>query len=119
MQIIFDKKLIPKLKDRYIILELDTVFHEGMKEPLTLYAVVEYPTMEHLYRLQSVIDQHVEMVDQYKNNKFDNAIFNAYALKGSWNGELDEFYDSVIEYSKQLQNSKTLWNGVKYTTPTN
>lgn len=118
MQVIFDENLIPKLKDRYILLELDTVFHNGMVKPIILHAVVEYPSIEHFHKLSGIIEQHKNMIVKYKNGNWDEAIFECYCLKGSWLGELDEFYDSVIETCTQMRDTDTVWDGVKYTTPT-
>ena len=117
MQILFDEKLISELRDRYIILELDTVMHKGMAKPLTLYAVVEYPSIQHFENLSNIVKQHADMIKNYKLGIWDTAIFQCYALKGSWLGELDEFYELVISSCNEMRDSNTVWTGVKYTMP--
>ena len=117
MQIIFDEKLVPTLREKYVVLELDTVMQPDMTSPLTLYALIETINFGQLARLPELVEQHETMVRAYKNNEWDVAEFNAHALKGQWRGEIDEFYDSAIEAISEMRKSKTIWNGVKYTTP--
>ena len=114
MNIIFDEKLTEEIKNRYIVLELDTVKQSSMIKPITLHAIIEYPTIDNFFKLEELIEQHRTMVYQYKNNHCDDAVFNAYALKGSWNGELDEFYEHVIEFCKSLQKQNQVWDGIRF-----
>lgn len=117
MQIIFDENLVPELKERYIVLELDTVMQPSMSAPLTLYALVNNFDLNTITNMTSLIQQHAALIDLYKNSKWDDAEFNANDLRGSWRGELDEFYDMVIETCQQHKKSNTTWDGIKYTTP--
>lgn len=117
MQIIFDEKLVPDLRSKYVVLELDTVMQPKMEKPITLYALIDGMNINILMNLPSLYDQHQILVDAYKASNWDTAEFNANAMKGSWHGELDEFYDLVIETAKMHRESKTIWNGIRYTQP--
>jgi hypothetical protein len=117
MQIIFDEKLVPELQERYIILELDTVMQPGMTKPIILYALIEDPDIETITRLPDLLKQHHELVTAYKDSQWDVAKFNAYAMKGAWKGQLDEFYDLVAETSADYESRGEQWNGVRHTTP--
>jgi hypothetical protein len=117
MQIIFEEKLIPTLREKYTILELDTIMQPGLETPMTLYALIETVDLASLNKLPELINQHQILVDAYKNNKFDVAEFNANALMGQWKGELDEFYQSVVETVQAMRNNNEIWNGVRHTTP--
>jgi hypothetical protein len=117
MQIIFDEKLVPTLRQRYVVLELDTVMQPEMTEPITLYALIENIGLDLLPKLIGLMQQHEIMVRHYKKSEWEEAIVHATALKGSWNGEVDEFYDMLIETCKEYQNSNSVWDGVKHTTP--
>jgi hypothetical protein len=117
MQIIFDEKLVPELRDRYVILELDTVMQPGMENPIVLHALIEDIGLDLMPKLADLLEQHQLLVDSYKKGDWVTAEFNAYALKGSWNGDLDEFYDLVIATSTEMMESGETWNGVRYTTP--
>jgi hypothetical protein len=117
MQIIFDEKLVPELREKYVILELDTVMQPGMEKPIVLHALIEDVGLDMLPRLPDLIEQHQLLIDTYKSGKWETAEFNAYALKGSWNSDLDEFYDLVIETCLEMRDSNEIWNGIRYTTP--
>jgi hypothetical protein len=118
MQIIFDEKLVPELKERYIVLELDTVLQPEMKSPITLYALIPDIDISTISTIKDLCDQHQLLVDAYKTGDWDTAEFNANALKGSWQGEIDEFYDLVLETAQKYRNSQDKWTGIRYTTPT-
>ena len=118
MQIIFDEKLVPELKERYIVLELDTVKQPAMSAPATLYALIETLDLNTSTNLESSVKQHDEMVKNYKNSQWDSAVFDANALKGCWKGELDEFYDLVISTSTENLQKGVIWDGIRYTIPT-
>ena len=117
MQIIFDEKLVPTLRQRYVVLELDTVMQPEMTSPITLYALIENIGIEVLPNLIGLMQQHEIMVRHYKKSEWEEAIFNANELKGNWRGEVDEFYDMVIETCNKNHENNTVWDGVKYTTP--
>lgn len=117
MQIIFDENLVPTLRQRYVVLELDTVMQPAMTNPITLYALIEDIGFEVLPNLIGLMQQHEIMVRHYKNSEWADASLNANTLKGNWRSELDEFYDMVIETCNEYQMNNATWNGIKYTTP--
>jgi hypothetical protein len=117
MQIILEQKLVPELREKYTILELDTVMQPGMAEPLTLYALIEHIDFNTISKLSSLTEQHEIMVRAYKSNDFDTAEQGANILHGSWRGELNEFYELVISTCKEMINTNTTWTGVRYTEP--
>lgn len=117
MQIILEQKLVPELREKYTILELDTVMQPGMTEPLTLYALIERIDFGTISKLSRLKEQHEIMIRAYKSNDFDTAENGANILKGSWHSELDEFYELVISTCKEMRNTNTTWTGVRYTEP--
>jgi hypothetical protein len=117
MQIIFEQNLVEELRQKHIVLELDTIQQDGMTDPITLYALIENLDIFNLSNLADVISQHQTMVTQYKSNQYDDAIFNANALLSEWGGELDEFYRLVITTSEEYRDTNFNWNGIRYTKP--
>jgi len=117
MQIIFDQKLVPELQKRYVVLELDTILQPGMKEPLTLYALVENLDLQIITNLPILVQQHYELIQHYKSGQWLLAESHAHALHGSWRGELDEFYDLVLSTCREYIESNTTWNGVRFIVP--
>ena len=117
MQIIIEGKLVPELRGKYTILELDTVMQPGMAEPITLYALIERIDLSNISRLSEFIEQHELMIRAYKSNDFDTAEAEANVLGGCWHSELDDFYDLVISTCKDMRDTNTIWTGVRYTEP--
>ena len=118
MQIIFDKKLVPELRERFIVLELDTVMQPELSEPIILYALIENVDINNIVNSNDIIEHHQILINAYKSSNWDVAESNANALKGTWGGELDEFYDLVLETVVKFRNSNEIWTGVRHTTPT-
>lgn len=117
MNIIFEQNLVPTLREKYTVLELDTIIQPGMEKPLTLYALIDLVDFTKVARLEQDKEQHEKMIRAYKSSNFETAEICANTLRGSWQGQLDEFYDLVIETCKEMQETNTTWDGVRHTTP--
>ena len=117
MQIIFDEKLVPELRQKYVVLELDTVMQPQLSEPVTLYALIENLDVNDIMTLNDRITQHQLAVDAYKQSNWAEAKSHAAALKGSWKSEIDEFYDLVIAYSDDMLEKNATWDGIRHTSP--
>ena len=117
MNIIFDINLVPELKNRYIVLELDTIWHEGMEQPLKLHAIIETVPVADLEILDELSANHAAMVGFYKAGVWDAVPPLVEKLKGHWQGELDSFYDLVLDFSIESAKLNRTWDGVRITTP--
>ena len=103
MHIIFGEaaKQIP---DSYTVLELDTVRRPPDLVPVTAYCLIdkiplaEFPLSSHYKEL------HENVIKYYKQrhwNFCEQAITDS--LKGKWAGELDSFYDNLLERIKEYK----------------
>jgi hypothetical protein len=117
MNIIFDSEVAQKLKEKYTVLELDTVMQPKMSEPLTLYAVVETVNISEISTLPFFKEMHEEMITAYKGSDWEKALGLASSLRGQFSGELDEFYGLVIDFCKESAGVNRKWDGVKHTVP--
>ena len=117
MNIIFDSEVAQKLKEKYTVLELDTVMQPKMTEPLTLYAVVETVNISEISTLPFFKEMHEEMIKAYKGGDWDKATGLAQSLRGQFGGELNEFYDLVIDFCRESAKVNLQWDGVKHTVP--
>lgn len=112
MQIIFGK--IPEeLKDKYTLLELDTVRINGL-EPVTAWAVIETMNITDIPQIEHWRNLHSKLMENYrkKNWKFcEDAIEH---LCKRWSGELNTFYTELsarIDKYKQ-QDPGPEWDGI-------
>ena len=116
MNIIFNQELVHQLKEKYTVLELDTIMQPGMIEPITLYAVIELDISDistnEFFKLM-----HAELITAYKGSDWKKAIDLATALLGHWNKELDEFYNLVLDFATESAKVNRSWDGIKHTVP--
>jgi len=102
MHIVYGKEQADTLRDRYTVLELDTVDVQEVNKKLTLYAIVDPAKvgLEGLTKLDMWVDLHGNLIKnlKLKNHKFvKDAIEH---LKGQFGGELDTFYQHVEDRLK-------------------
>lgn len=117
MQIIFEQNLVPELRKKYVVLELDTIMQPNMVEPLTIYCLIDNIGPNDILNLPNLIEQHEKLIKAYKSNDWTQSKELAYQLKGSWQKEIDEFYDLVIITAEEMTSTNKTWNGVRYTEP--
>ncbi len=117
MQIIFDPNLAKSLEDRYAVLELDTVSQPGMQDPLTLHAVIEHITLEDIVDLANLRELHKQLMFHYKSSEWHLVPHAVEPLMGKWNGELDTFYQEVLDFSAEYAKLNKTWDGVRHTVP--
>lgn len=117
MQVIFDEKLVPRLRERYTVLELDTIMQPGMDEPVRLHAVIDRVGLNDITNLDNLVELHAQMISHYKSGEWDLVPHAVEPLMGHWQQELDSFYLSVLDFSAECAKLNTKWDGVKHTVP--
>lgn len=97
MQIIWDKTIVEKLRERYTVLELETFLVEGKE--MTAYCVVptEKIGITGFFTLQKYTEIHEEFIRALNNKDYDFCRNAAPYLMGQFGGELDSFYETIIE----------------------
>ena len=117
MNIIFDEKTAKSMADKYTILELDTVMQPGLPEPVTLYALVEVTNVNELATLPFFREMHVDMIREYKRGNWERAMELCGGLMGQFSGEIDTFYENVIDFCQKHAKVNSTWDGVRNTVP--
>jgi hypothetical protein len=117
MQIIFDENLASELKERYTVLELDTVQQPDMPEPIRLHALVEHIPLQEMPDLENLIELHKQLMSHYKNGEWALVEHAVAPLMGKWRGDLDTFYQEVLDFSAECAKLNTKWDGVRRTVP--
>jgi len=116
MNIIFNQQIADNLREKYVILELDTVMQPALSEPVTLNALVEIG-LNDIPTISFFREMHEEMISAYKSSNWQRAIELATGLLGQFNGELDEFYNLVLDFSTESAKVNRSWDGIKHTVP--
>ena len=100
MQIIFSKAAAEELGNSYTVLELETFDVDG--KILETFCVVpgESVSIGELPDLKLYKDLHADFIQHLKNKDYQFCIDSIYVLKGKFGGELDSFYEIILERSK-------------------
>jgi len=97
MQVIFSRAAADQLRERYTVLELET-FSVG-EDLLEAFCVVpaEKMNLGDLPNLESHIKMHQELIEQLKIKNYQFCSDAIEHLMGKFGGELDSFYEIVLE----------------------
>jgi hypothetical protein len=96
MDLIFNKEHAEKLRDRYTILELETITVPGTDQILTSWCVVPAEkVISEIDMLPLNTAQHDELIKALQENNNQTALALCQTLKGRFGGELDTFYDEI------------------------
>jgi hypothetical protein len=112
MNIIFGDavNLLPK---KHLVLELDTVIVKPMNHEVKTWCVVESLMPADHINLEQNKQQHQNLLEQYRDRNWNEALKIISQLKGCWNGEVDSFYEVLQNRILQLQATppNSDWNG--------
>lgn len=91
------------LREKYTVLELETIQHPNLPEPLTAWCVV--PAEKVLGEIELLplnCKQHDDLIDELHNHHTENVLKLCAELKGKFGGELDTFYETL---EKRIQDT--------------
>jgi len=113
LNIIFGNNELEQLRDKYIVLELDTVTIKSSK-PITAYCVIENLPIDEMPRVDNFKKIHAELMENYRNRNWDFCIQAIEQLMGSWGKQIDSFYTVLLtriaEYKQNEPDEN--WTGV-------
>lgn len=99
-------------KDSFFYLKVDELAVKGKSVGIRIYTVLPKPTSITKYTIAQGL--HNEMHEDYRNQKFKQAITKCKKLKGEFDGQVDKYYDMWIERCEYMQTQELPkdWNGV-------
>ena len=95
MNIIIDPAQIDDYREKYTVLELDTIRIVPGNKEVTAYCVVETIPIIELPLTESKKDLHANLLKEYRKRNWNFCQQAIDHLMGSWNKELDSFYDDL------------------------
>ena len=105
MYIIFGHEQATQLATKYTVLELDTIQIPSSNSTQTAYAVLESTSIGDLFRLEEIKKHHSDLIESYRDQKWEDCQRYIALLTGAFKGELDSFYQSletrIAEYMSQ------------------
>jgi adenylate cyclase len=101
------------VEDDYFVIKLDLIAVKGKTVGLDIYTVVEPKNLVLAKEMRDNI--HNKMLFHYNRQEWKFAALECNALKGSFDGELDYYYEMMIQRISEYELSKKLprnWDGV-------
>jgi hypothetical protein len=114
MNIIIDPDQVSALREKYTVLELDTILLEDQNKTVTAYCVVENVPFMELPQLDSKKSLHENLIINYRKKDWNFCVQALEHLAGSWGGELDSFYADIQTRITRYQETDPGddWDGV-------
>lgn len=114
MHIVLESYLTDEIREKYIILPLDTFYYAQTDATEVAYCMIENTPIAEMPQIDQWQSLHNKLIENYRqqNWKFcEDAIDH---LRGRWGGELDSFYANL---SERVERYKTIeldssWTGI-------
>ena len=104
MNIIIGIENIAPFDGKYTVLELDTFLTDQPDKITTAYCVVENIPIEELPRVEHNQKLHVELLDFYAQQRWQDCYVLLDELTGCWGKEVDSFYTNLRARITALEN---------------
>jgi|TARA_R110000868_G_scaffold307254_5_gene568706 hypothetical protein len=96
MQLIFGRENAEKLKERYTVLELETVEKEGTSIEVFCLIPGEKIGLPDLPTVDQWIKLHNDFLNGYQTNQYEYCRQCIEHLMGKFGGEVDTFYEEIL-----------------------
>lgn len=103
MHIIFGKDNARALQSKYTVLELDTFNFQESNLVVPAYCIIENIGILELPRLEQMKKLHGELIENYGKRNWNFCLDAMEHLRGSFNGEVDSFYQELEKRIAQFQ----------------
>ena len=113
MNIIFGDNIAELAREKYTVLELDTIVMTGPDQTATAYAIVEKIPLEEMSTLDRFQDLHSNLMKEYRKRNWKYCEDAIGHLQGRWNTEIDTFYSDLYDRIQSLktQSLSDNWTG--------
>ena len=104
MEIIFGKENAEKLREKYTVLDLETIDVEG--QPLAVFCVIpaDKITLTDMPQLESWVKLHHDFINGYQSKQYGYCRDAANYLIGKFGGEVDTFYEEILNRIEKTEN---------------
>jgi hypothetical protein len=114
MNIVLGKENVEELRDKHVVLELDSFYLQGADDPVTAYGIVEKVPIEQISSADQFCDLHNNMMKNYRLQNWKYVEDALEHLVGKWCGEYDTFYNELSRRVTSLKSQEldSEWNGI-------
>lgn len=103
MEIIFGKQNAEKLREKYTVLDLETLEIDG--QPLEVFCLIpaDKISLGDLPQLEQWVKLHNDFLDGYKKKEYEYCKQCIEYLMGKFGGEVDTFYEEILKRINSTQ----------------
>jgi hypothetical protein len=114
MNIIVGEENARHLDGRYLVLELDSFRVTGKSELIQSYALIDSLSFSDLFQVDEYRKLHQNLIQNYRSKNWESCRVAIEQLMGKWQGDLDSFYENLLERITDLKTSEVSddWDGV-------
>lgn len=113
MNIILGQSQAEQLKDKHLVLELDTITI-GNSNPITAYCVVEELPLNEIPLIEPLTKLHTSLMENYRKRDWRYCEQAIHELIGKWGNQVDTFYADLLERVTQYKQTEPdeSWTGI-------
>jgi hypothetical protein len=113
MNIIIDTQITPEIREKYLLLELDT-FRVSDHDTHRAWCLVEPQDPDDMVQVLQFVDLHSNLMPSYRQRYWDYVEEAIGHLQGRWNHQLDSFYSDLLARVQHLRHSDIDpdWDGI-------
>jgi len=105
MHIIIGDEVATKMKEKYIVLELDKIQTDPNSPTISSYCVIDKPLINEISHIEEYVNLHTKLMENYRKQDWNFCKQAIGFLHGRWNSELNSFYDEIfkrVEYYEKF-----------------
>lgn len=110
MNILFGSAVTDDIRDKYILLPLDTIYFTAADRQETAYCLIDNIPIPELMSVDEQIAQHNELIEHYQQGDFDSCRQRIDQLMGRWGGEVDSFYQELVDRINNGEVNQVDWS---------
>lgn len=95
MEIIFGRENAEKLREKYTVLDLETVEKDGVSLEVFCLIPADKISLSEMPTLDGWVKLHHEFLNGYHTKQYDYCLQCIEHLRGKFGGEVDTFYDEI------------------------
>lgn len=113
MHIILESHLTDEIREKYIVLPLDTFYYAQTDVTEVAYCMVENTPISEMSEIEQWQSLHNKLIENYQRQNWKFCEDAVGHLQGKWGGELDSFYNNISERVERYKNQKldANWTG--------
>jgi len=114
MHVLFESSITDEIRQKYIVLSLDTFRFESTGITETAYCLVENAPITEMMYIDRWQKLHSKLIENFKQQNWSFCEDAIEHLQGRWGGEVDSFYQELSKRIAYLKNEELddEWTGV-------